>query len=69
MPIIEDCTAQSFAPHPADAEAQEAGEGWAVQVNDFNWLRTTPSPNWAVLPPPLRRPLPALLSAPFGVPP
>ena len=65
-PIIEDCTAQWFAPHPqAPAPAGEGGD-WAIAVHDFNWLKSSPSPNWGLLPPDLRRPLSDLRQAPFG---
>ena len=54
-PVIEDCTALGVAPYaldllacrPALAAAGLAEENglWAA-VQDFLWLRATPSPNW-----------------------
>eukprot|EP01012_Entosiphon_sulcatum_P044369 TRINITY_DN59030_c0_g1_i1.p1 TRINITY_DN59030_c0_g1~~TRINITY_DN59030_c0_g1_i1.p1 ORF type:complete len:324 (-),score=60.23 TRINITY_DN59030_c0_g1_i1:8-919(-) len=43
QPIIEHCEKVGFAPLDREAE-------WTVKVNDFNWLRATPSPNWHVIP-------------------
>lgn len=58
-PIIEHSSALRFAPYelayPGAAEdllEQGLGEesGMWERVNDFGWLRATPSPNWALLP-------------------
>lgn len=57
-PIIEHSAGLRFAPYaPAypGAGADLAAEGLAEdggmwqRVNDFGWLRATPSPHWAVL--------------------
>ena len=55
-PIVEDCSAVSFAPwQPLTYEGSEAhlqaaqldsDTGLWSQVQDFKWLRATPSPNW-----------------------
>ncbi|RKU39720.1 hypothetical protein DL546_000543, partial [Coniochaeta pulveracea] len=47
-PIIEDCRGVRFAPLP---EAMERGEGRNMwdQVDDFKWLKDSPSPNWRVM--------------------
>lgn len=56
-PIIEDCSRLGFAPCPADLPLdpeQLAAAGLAedtglwAEVQDFLWLRSTPSPNWCV---------------------
>ena len=56
-PIIEDCSRLGFAPCPADLPLdpeQMAAAGLAedtglwAEVQDFLWLRSTPSPNWSV---------------------
>ena len=58
-PIIEDSSGLRFAPYgpsyegaAADLAAQglHPGSGMWAQVNDFGWLRATPSPHWEVLP-------------------
>lgn len=58
-PIIEHSSALRFAPYApsyegagADLEAQglEPDSGMWRQVNDFGWLRATPSPHWEVMP-------------------
>ena len=78
-PIIEDTTRARFAPYalpcafPGGAAALAAAglsdtdeASWADEwrrVDDFAWLRATPSPNWAAMPPGERQappPLPAL---------
>lgn len=43
-PIVEDCSAMLFAPHPA-VGVPESGGKWG-DVHDFGWLRAGPSPNW-----------------------
>lgn len=59
-PIIEDSSGMRFAPYcpaysGADDDLEAAGLAadeaalWS-QVSDFGWLRSTPSPHWAVLP-------------------
>ena len=58
-PIIEHCTGVSVAPyHPLDYPGAEDAlqranlgaaaeqQGLWAQVQDFGWLRSTPSPNW-----------------------
>ncbi|KAI8948596.1 tubulin binding cofactor C-domain-containing protein [Xylaria longipes] len=49
-PIIEDCSQVVFAPLPAfyanDSTTPETNQ-WD-QVDDFKWLKDTPSPNWGV---------------------
>ncbi|PRW60049.1 tubulin-folding cofactor C-like [Chlorella sorokiniana] len=58
-PIIEHSSGLRFAPYApsyegaaADLAAQglEPDSGMWQQVNDFGWLRATPSPHWQVLP-------------------
>ncbi len=58
-PIIEHSSDLCFAPYSpgyegaaADLAAQglELDSGLWQQVNDFGWLRATPSPHWQVLP-------------------
>ena len=58
-PIIEHSAGLRFAPYaPAypgagaqlAASGLEAGGGLWAAVQDFGWLRATPSPHWAVLP-------------------
>ena len=75
-PIIEDCTRLGFAPCPADlplapehlAAARLAEDtGLWAEVQDFLWLRSTPSPNWSV---PIRTLTPSaqhLLNSPAAV--
>ncbi|GAB1317532.1 Tubulin binding cofactor C-domain-containing protein [Madurella fahalii] len=50
-PIIEDCTGVRFAPAPesylTDKEKRETNM-WD-QVDDFKWLKSTASPNWALV--------------------
>lgn len=58
-PIIEHCTTLGFGPCPAlaypgaaeDLEAAQLAEdrGLWRQVQDFGWLRSTPSPAWRAL--------------------
>mmetsp|Transcript_10876 Transcript_10876/g.27425 ORF Transcript_10876/g.27425 Transcript_10876/m.27425 type:complete len:378 (-) Transcript_10876:798-1931(-) len=58
-PIIEKCSDVRFAPYGfsyegLEARLQEAKLGeendlWA-DVKDFGWLKSTPSPNWSILP-------------------
>ncbi|EPQ67277.1 Bgt-1621 [Blumeria graminis f. sp. tritici] len=51
-PIIEDCRSIQFAPIPqclTTSTLEEVTNQWD-QVDDFKWLRSTPSPNWSVLP-------------------
>ncbi|KAI0471382.1 tubulin binding cofactor C-domain-containing protein [Xylaria cf. heliscus] len=51
-PIIEDCSQVAFAPLPTFYKANESTtpetNQWD-QVDDFKWLKDTPSPNWSVL--------------------
>ena len=57
-PIIEDCSGMAFAPWQAlsyeGAEGQlqaaqlQQDSGLWSQVQDFKWLRATPSPHWCV---------------------
>jgi len=65
-PIIEHSTGIRVAPYgfPPMVEAVAAAglgrndtavEGKWREVNDFGWLRATPSPNWSVLPEALRK--------------
>ena len=71
-PIIEHCAALRFAPYPAlpprHADAFAAAglrveqNEWQ-QVDDFDWLKATHSPNWAELPE-AARVAPAFLEAP-----
>ncbi|KPM44303.1 hypothetical protein AK830_g2279 [Neonectria ditissima] len=51
-PIIEDCSGMRFAPLPAayETEADKASDNQWDQVDDFKWLKTDHSPNWATLP-------------------
>ncbi|KAI0439801.1 tubulin-specific chaperone C [Xylaria telfairii] len=50
-PIIEDCSEVAFAPLPTfyanESTAPETNQ-WN-RVDDFKWLKDTPSPNWGVL--------------------
>jgi hypothetical protein len=58
-PIIEKCSDVRFAPYSFDFEgSRERLEGaklgeendlWS-DVKDFGWLKSTPSPNWSILP-------------------
>ena len=58
-PIIEDCSGVSFGPYQllsysgAEEDLQQAGlsqeENLWDQVQDFNWLRTDPSPHYSLL--------------------
>uniref|UniRef100_A0A8H7NIV2 C-CAP/cofactor C-like domain-containing protein n=1 Tax=Bionectria ochroleuca TaxID=29856 RepID=A0A8H7NIV2_BIOOC len=50
-PIIEDCSGMRFAPLPACyvSEAEETSENQWDQVDDFKWLKSGHSPNWAIL--------------------
>lgn len=62
-PIIEECSELGFAPFALscpdlDQRMAEAGldadrNCWD-DVQDFDWLRSTPSPNWHVVPEPDR---------------
>ena len=78
-PIIEDTCRARFAPYAlpstfpggaaalaaaglGDADSEAWGDAWR-RVDDFAWLRATPSPNWAEMavderraPPPLPQP-------------
>jgi len=66
-PIIEYCTGVGVAPykvaypgsegHMKHADLDKETNLWN-QVNDFRWLKSTPSPNWRVLPLLERAPLP-----------
>ncbi|KAK9805457.1 hypothetical protein WJX73_008992 [Symbiochloris irregularis] len=62
-PIIEHCSSITVAPYlplryagaAEDLESSNLGEDTAAlglwsKVQDFAWLRSTPSPNWAVMP-------------------
>ena len=58
-PIIEHSSSLRFAPYAcsypgcrADLEGQglEPDSGMWRQVNDFGWLRATPSPHWSEMP-------------------
>jgi hypothetical protein len=55
-PIIENCQRIRFAPLPeayANFTAQQSSSSQTNQwdqVDDFNWLKQEPSPNWSVLP-------------------
>ena len=57
-PIVEDCSAMGFAPYDysyatLDADIAAAGLQGAHDwdnVVDFRWHKTTPSPNWHVIP-------------------
>ncbi|KAI2777662.1 TBCC-domain-containing protein [Daldinia loculata] len=51
-PIIEDCSGMRFAPLPElyATKLEIKSESQWDQVDDFKWLKTEPSPNWAVLP-------------------
>ncbi|KAK5130075.1 hypothetical protein LTR08_002508 [Meristemomyces frigidus] len=49
-PIIEDCSAVRFAPLPEVLRTESvagAGDQW-MEVDDFKWLKSEPSPNWSV---------------------
>ena len=54
-PIIEACSGLRFAPYEYhySGSAEQLGaiglaedSGLWAKVNDFDWLRSTPSPNW-----------------------
>ncbi|CAL5224681.1 g7405 [Coccomyxa viridis] len=47
-PIIEHSTRLRFGSHPGRAQ-QDCDNGMWRQVQDFGWLRSTPSPNWTVM--------------------
>jgi hypothetical protein len=49
-PIIEDCRGVRFAPLPKGTGGGK-GEGRNMwdQVDDFKWLKDSPSPNWRVM--------------------
>ncbi|KAI1747583.1 tubulin binding cofactor C-domain-containing protein [Xylaria castorea] len=50
-PIIEDCSNMAFAPLPTfytNGSTTPETNQWN-QVDDFKWLKDTPSPNWGVL--------------------
>lgn len=55
-PVIEDCDHLRFASYNAtwkDVDVAVPGvthDAWR-QVNDFKWLKATPSPHWSLLPP------------------
>ncbi|KAI1407282.1 TBCC-domain-containing protein [Hypoxylon sp. FL1857] len=51
-PIIEDCSGMRFAPLPEfyATKLEIKGENQWDQVDDFKWLKSEPSPNWAILP-------------------
>ncbi|CAN6484003.1 unnamed protein product [Victoria cruziana] len=58
-PIIEFCNEVRFAPYAfsydgIEANLKDAGIGEETEnwknVDDFRWLRATPSPNWSVVP-------------------
>lgn len=51
-PIIEDCKSVRFAKAPGCylTDKQKAETNMYDQVDDFKWLKATPSPNWSVLP-------------------
>jgi hypothetical protein len=69
-PILEHCTALRFAPYPslptklegafATAGLTKEQNEWQL-VDDFDWLKATHSPNWAVLPEHERLPPPSCL--------
>ena len=58
-PIIEKCSDVHFAPysfkyegldeHLVNAKLEEENDLWS-DVKDFGWLKSTPSPNWSILP-------------------
>lgn len=52
-PIIEDCKDIRFAPLPecyiSKTDLDARNNQWD-QVHDFKWLKSEPSPNWAVMP-------------------
>jgi hypothetical protein len=49
-PIIEDCRGVRFAPLPKGTGGGEAeGRNMWDQVDDFKWLKDSPSPNWRVM--------------------
>ncbi|EGE00163.1 hypothetical protein TESG_07483 [Trichophyton tonsurans CBS 112818] len=49
-PIIEGCVGIKFSPLPEAFSAQNGKQAdkWSL-VEDFNWLKSEPSPNWGVL--------------------
>ncbi|MCJ1394975.1 hypothetical protein MMC18_007856 [Xylographa bjoerkii] len=52
-PIIEDCYGIQFAPIPpqyAESHPSLNNLNQWDQVQDFNWLKAQPSPNWGILP-------------------
>ncbi|KAG8766565.1 hypothetical protein FRC20_006276 [Serendipita sp. 405] len=55
LPVLEKCTAMRFAPY-SKAMASSSTDDLEEQVNrfsevqDFLWIRSTPSPNWSILP-------------------
>ncbi|KAI9825186.1 MAG: hypothetical protein M1819_000591 [Sarea resinae] len=60
-PIIEGCEGIRFSPlpeaysHPSDSESTAPQNLWD-QIDDFNWIKPTPSPHFAILPPEKRIP-------------
>ncbi|KAL2263254.1 hypothetical protein VTK26DRAFT_7601 [Humicola hyalothermophila] len=51
-PIIEDCKGVRFARAPGCylSDKQKTEANMFDQVDDFKWLKATPSPNWSLLP-------------------
>lgn len=67
-PIIEKCADVKFAPYLfqfggegaskdalLEAKLEEENDLWS-DVKDFGWLKSTPSPNWTILPEESRKP-------------
>ncbi|KIM24977.1 hypothetical protein M408DRAFT_225726 [Serendipita vermifera MAFF 305830] len=51
-PVIEKCTKMLFAPYTiplAPSSVENQTENQFANVQDFSWIRATPSPNWALL--------------------
>ncbi|KAG8814196.1 hypothetical protein FRC17_001253 [Serendipita sp. 399] len=55
LPVLEKCTAMRFAPYPSlstspSTNGLEENANRFSEVQDFLWIRSTPSPNWSILP-------------------
>ncbi|KAG8771214.1 hypothetical protein FRC16_005979 [Serendipita sp. 398] len=54
LPVLEKCTAMRFAPYSKAMASSSTDDLEEVnrfsEVQDFLWIRSTPSPNWSILP-------------------
>ncbi|KAF8208225.1 TBCC-domain-containing protein [Mycena galopus ATCC 62051] len=50
-PIIEHCSQIRFASYPAVLRTSEISSPDVLSIQDFSHIKSTPSPNWSMLPP------------------